>query len=220
MSCTYIYGTNDLAKSLYYHIGLSEGVKPTGFIVSPEYFSDSASSFCGRPVFPFDKIANTDTPSDIGVFICIGYKKMNKGREEVYYKCKKAGFSILNFIHPSAHVDAMNIGEGNIIMHNVVIGEFAAVGNCNIFRSGSLLAHGSSIESFNYLSDHTCIGGNAEIGSRCFFGLNSTVSDGVKIKDEVLIGANAFVSKNIESGKVIVPMRSTILEEKTGTDFL
>ncbi|MDR2408660.1 MAG: acetyltransferase [Bacteroidales bacterium] len=217
---TYIYGTNDLARSLYFHINKWNEIDIKGFIVSPEYVSH-VQEFCGLPITTLEEIKTSLLPAaDIGVYICVGYRDMNKGRQHVYEICKKSGCSILNFIFPSAYVDASQMGEGNIIMSQVVIGENTIIGNCNIFRNSSLLEHDSTIEDFNYFSSHTCIAGKVKVGSRCFFGLNSTVKDGVRIGDGALIGSNAYVSKDLDSEKVIVPERSMILEKKLSTDFL
>ena len=216
MEFIYIFGINNYSKNICYQVHKHTCIKIKGFVVDYEYINSSPKEYCGLPVKVFDDIPINNT----GIFIGLGFRNMNEGRKKIFIKCKQKGIKILNFIHPSACVDTENIGEGNMIFHQAIIGEDAVIGDGNIFRGGTLLAHDSLIGNFNYFAPHACIGGETTIGSLCFFGLNSTVKSKVEIGDKVLIGANTYVSKNIKDNKVLVPQRAIELEGKSGTDFL
>lgn len=57
----------------------------------------------------------------IGVYLCLGYRKMNAVRERLYHKAKSMGFAILSFIHSSAICMTEDLGEGNVVLGGDVI---------------------------------------------------------------------------------------------------
>ena len=62
--------------------------------------------------------------------------------------------------------------------------------------------------------------GDIRIGNGSFIGANSTLRNSITIGDYVLVGAGAYVDKDIISEKVIVPSKSIIIEGKTSNDFM
>lgn len=52
------------------------------------------------------------------------------------------------------------------------------------------------------------------IGERCFIGINATILPGVKIGDEVIVGAGAIVTKDVPSNSVVVGNPGKILARK------
>lgn len=52
------------------------------------------------------------------------------------------------------------------------------------------------------------------IGSNCFIGINAMIMPGVKIGNEVIVGAGTIVTKNIPSNSIIVGSPSRILDKK------
>lgn len=69
--------------------------------------------------------------------------------------------------------------------------------NCTITHS-TVLAHDASCKNFLGYSKVARV----EIGNDCFIGYNSTILLGVKIGDNVIIGAGSVVTKDIPSNSV------------------
>ena len=55
--------------------------------------------------------------------------------------------------------------------------------------------------------------GNCKIGRRCFFGVNSTSKDFVKIGDDVFVGMDASVTKDIADGAVVISTGTVVYEK-------
>ena len=51
------------------------------------------------------------------------------------------------------------------------------------------------------------------IGKRCFIGVNATVLPGVRIGDEVIVGAGAVVTKNVPSNVIVAGNPARIIRE-------
>ena len=78
--------------------------------------------------------------------------------------------------------------------------------------SGNHIGHGSTIKEHAYLASHVVISGHAEIGKRCFIGVNATVRDFVKVGNDSFIGMGALVTRDLLEGSVVLPPRSEIIE--------
>ena len=57
------------------------------------------------------------------------------------------------------------------------------------------------------------LSGNCKIGRRCFFGVNSTSKDFVKIGDDVFVGMDASVTKDIADGAVVISTGTVVYEK-------
>lgn len=211
-----IFGVTDLAEILYMNL-IYQGITIAAFTVNKEYIRDPMH--LGIPVVPFDNLEEDYPPDNYAIYLCVGYREMNTSREKFYYLIKEKGYEIHNYIHPNAIIMTKDIGEGNIIMEGVKIGAFTTLGNCNICYPNALIAHHSKVGSFNFFAISTSIAGNVKIGNKCFFGNNSYTKDGVQIMDSVLVGAGAYVDKDIKEDSVLTSAKSYILENKTSRDF-
>jgi len=59
---------------------------------------------------------------------------------------------------------------------------------------------------------------NTYIGERCFVGVKAIILPGVRIGDEVIVGAGAVVSKDVPSNKIVVGNPGRILERNVKLD--
>jgi sugar O-acyltransferase (sialic acid O-acetyltransferase NeuD family) len=221
MKKAFIFGQNDFAELLLHHIKhTADEPEICGFTVNNNYMLQPSQEFCGLPVISFENIVKDYPPGEYGIYVCVGYKHMNEGRRKVYKNLEDMGFSILSYIHPSAHIDVPKIGKGTIALQNVIIDAMCDIGKGNIFYPGSLLSHHCSIGNFNFFAVKSCIAGHVKIGDGCFFGAHSTVKNGISLGDQTLVGANAYVDKDTEPRTVVVPSRSFILEGKSSLNIL
>jgi sugar O-acyltransferase (sialic acid O-acetyltransferase NeuD family) len=158
----------------------------------------------GKPVVSFNKISISYPPSMHDMFIAIGYKDLNKLRENKYIEAKKLGYRLINVIHPNVGLLNAKIGDNCYIQDGQSIQDFTQIGNnCFIF-SGVLLAHHSRIEDHCWIAAGVKVAGNSVIGARCFMGVGAIVGHMIKIGENSIIGAGALIVKNTTENSVFI----------------
>lgn len=215
-----IFGTDQFAEVLYYFLNQPDEknkVEVSAFTVDKKYLNQT--TYCGLPVIEFEQIEKYYPPEEYGIFICLGYTKMNEIRQVKFKEAKEKGYNILSYCHPTASVYAESMGEGNIIMENVTIGAFCRIGTGNVFWANAHIAHHTKMGDFNFFTISVAVAGNINIGNNCFFGNNCTIKNGINISDRTLIGAGCYLSKDTEPDGVYVPARSVQLTDKKSMDF-
>ena len=123
------------------------------------------------------------------------YKKIvlsignNKIREKVYKQAKKIGYQFPNIVVESSYVSSFaTVGEGCVVLNNVVIQNGSKVGNATILNPGVEVHHDSTIGNF------CCIYTNSVIRTY------AKVEDGVKIGSNVTVRNETLVNKDIDDG--------------------
>lgn len=212
-----IYGITDLADLLYYALR-SEGTEIEAFIVNKEFFNNKMHF--DKPVIPYEDIERFYNTNKIGIYLCLGYKSMNRHREKIYQKITEKGITVLSYMHPTALVMADHVGEGNLFFEHSVVGAYSEVGNANIFYPKSMLAHHSICGDFNFFAISSSVAGHVTIGNNCFFGNNSFTNDGICIADYTLAGAGSYVWEDTDTYHCIVPTRGNILSNHKSTELL
>lgn len=124
-------------------------------------------------------------------------------------------------IHPSALIGAdgmkyIKYGNGLLSMKhmgNVVIEKYAEIGpfstvaratlDSTIIKEHARIGHGVYIGHNcrvgvrTIIVDGAIMGGSSEVGNDCWLGLNSTIRNGIKICDNVMIAMGAVITKDI-----------------------
>lgn len=126
------------------------------------------------------------------------YKKIvlsignNKVRENVYKLAKEIGYEFPNIVVESAYISQFaHVGEGCVILNNVVIQNGSRVGSATILNPGVEVHHDSSVGSF------CCIYTNSVVRTY------ARVEDGVKIGSHVTIKNETVINKDIEDGTAV-----------------
>lgn len=90
------------------------------------------------------------------------------------------------------------IGEGNIILPGVVVDPEAKIKNHVIVNKSSTIAHDVILHDFSQVSPGVNFGGYVEVGECSFIGLGASILPLIKITKDVVIGAGAVVTKDID----------------------
>jgi len=118
--------------------------------------------------------------------------------EEIIIKSKIPQSKFETLIHPSASVsESARIGNGCLIMQNVVIMSNANIGKHVIIQPNCVISHDSQINDFTFIANSVSTGGYVSIGRQCLIGLNSTIREYVKIGDNSIIGMGAVVLEDV-----------------------
>lgn len=131
--------------------------------------------------------------------ITVGQIKSSVSREVIFEQIKLAGGNLPVIISPTAQVSRYSkIGEGTIVMHQVLINANANIGKCCILNSKSLIEHEAFVGDFCHISTGAVVNGQVHLGNHCFAGSNSVVMNNIHITDDTIIGAGSIVSRDIE----------------------
>lgn len=212
-----IFGTGDFADILCKKI-LADGFGLDGYTINQKFITEDF--FTGLPVFPYERLREYFPEEDIQLYLAvIGKRSMFQQREAVYYAVKQDGYAVKNYISSKAIVSTSQIGDGNIIMENVVIEQHCSLGNGNIIWPNVVLPHHNTIGSFNNLSPSASFSGYASVGNHCFIGNNACLNNHVRVNDRALIGAGVFAAKDVPSEAVLVSQRAYLLEGRKSWEF-
>ena len=158
--------------------------------VNDEYWVDGDDKLL--PLSKFD-------PDIHCIMIAIGN---SKDRKDIVKKLP-INTKYFSFIHPTAQLmsDDIFIGDGSFIGANSIITCNVKIGKHSILNRGNHIGHDCIIGDFFTAMPGSIVSGNVEIGDRSYLGTNSSIREKIKICDDVTIGLNSGVVKNIlESG--------------------
>jgi len=129
----------------------------------------------------------------------------NAVRERVSneYKSAMPNAKFPALIHNSAVVGInTEIGDGTVVMPQVNIGPKCIVREFCILNTASSIDHDCEVSAFSSLAPRVVTGGNVKIGLGSAISIGATVKHGTVIGDDVVIGANSYVNKEVEDGVV------------------
>ncbi len=213
-----IFGTNEVAALLHYHICHTTDVQVEAFVVDEAY--KNADSFCNLPVYGYADSLKRFPSQEFGVYVSVGYSGMNTNRKKVTERILADGYYVLSYIHPSARIEAVSFGIGNIVFHNVYFDLFTKVGDGNLFFGPANISHDCYIGNYNLFAIESCICGHVTVGDYCFVGSNATVRESVRLADYTLVGAGAYIAQNTNPYDVVVPPQSVTLANKRSIDLI
>ena len=130
--------------------------------------------------------------------IGVGQIKTSKVRIKLFELLKRYKYTLPVIISPRAHVSKYaKIGEGSIIMHDVVVNTNANIGiNC-IINTKALIEHDARIGNHCHISTGAIINGECEVVDSVFVGSNTVVTNNIKIGSEIVIGSGSVVVNDI-----------------------
>lgn len=137
----------------------------------------------GIPIIGDDNSILQYGVNDILLVNGLGIVNHSNRRMQIYDTFKERGYRFTRVIHPSAVISAgAYLAEGVNVMAGAIIQTLATIGVNTIINTMSSI-------------DHECI-----IGNHCHVAPGVTISGGVKIADNVLIGAGATIIQGVKLG--------------------
>lgn len=199
-----IFGTRQIAEVCAFYFDHDSDYCVVGHTVDGAFLDNE--HFGGRPVVPFEELAERFAPGEHDLFVAIGYGKMNRVRADKFSAAKGLGYTLARYISSKAITwPGLSIGENTFVMEANVIQPFASIGADTIVWSGNHIGHHARIGDHCFLASHIVVSGNVEIGDHCFVGVNATLRDGIKIAPRCLIGAGAILTKDTKPDEVYAP---------------
>jgi len=107
--------------------------------------------------------------------------------------------SYYTYIDKSARIMDKNciIGKGSIICAGAVLTSNIKIGNFSHININTVIGHDTIIGPYFTSAPGTIVSGNCVIGESVYCGTNSSIREKIKICDNVVLGLNAGVVKNI-----------------------
>lgn len=125
--------------------------------------------------------------------ITIGQIKSPATRIRLFEYAKLLGYVLPTIISPRAYVSRhATIGDGTIIMHDVLINSRAAIGSNCIINTKALVEHDAIVEDHCHISTAAIINGGAIIKKRSFVGSNAVTRECVTTKENDFIKAGSL----------------------------
>ena len=129
----------------------------------------------------------------------------SKDREDIV-KQLPVNTQYFTFIHPTAQLmsDDIIIGEGSFIGANSIITCNVEIGNHAILNRGNHIGHDCRIGDYFSAMPGSIVSGNVNLGNKVYLGTNSSIREKITICDDVTIGLNTGVVKDIKESGVYV----------------
>ena len=152
------------------------------------------------------------------VFACIAIANID-ARKRIAYECEQHGVRFATIVSPDMKRfgDLCTIGEGSIIATDCVMAINSHVGKHCILNMGTTLGHDTVVGDFVDMMSYTAVMGDVKIGNECYFGVRSTVINGITITDHSTIGACACVIRNIEEPGTYVGVPAKMVKAYAGS---
>lgn len=189
-----IFGTGGFSKEVFLL------AKDCGYQVS--FFVDSSCNDKFKFNIPVLKEDDFDSDNYLAV-IAIGSIEI---RKRIVRKLKNKKTQFASLIHPSARIMGLSgksdynmIGEGAIISANCIITSDIIIGNFCQLNLSTTIGHDSVIGDFFTSAPGVHISGSNNIKDEVYFGTNASSIEKISITNNVIIGANACVTKDIDS---------------------
>jgi sugar O-acyltransferase (sialic acid O-acetyltransferase NeuD family) len=192
-----IFGNSDLSELAHYYFTHDSVHEVVAFSVNEKYLGKK--EFLGLPVFPFENIENAFPPSDFKLFAPLTGRNMNKNREKIYIESKTKGYELVSYISSKATVwPGAKIGDNCFIFEDNTIQPFTEIGNNVILWSGNHIGHHGQIKDHVFFTSHVVLSGHCNVDSYCYFGVNSTIKDGLHIAEGSIVAMGANLTKDTE----------------------
>jgi sugar O-acyltransferase (sialic acid O-acetyltransferase NeuD family) len=103
------------------------------------------------------------------------------------------------FIHPTVQImdDNIEIGEGSFLGAYSILTTNIKIGKHSILNRGNQIGHDCNIGDYFSAMPVAIVSGNVNIGNIVYMGNNSSIREKITICDNVTIGLNGGVVKNI-----------------------
>lgn len=139
----------------------------------------------------------------------------NQIRKQRFFELKKAGFTLINAIDPTANVcKPFKIGEGNVVAPGVNISFGVTLGNNCIINTAAVIEHNVTIGAHSHVGPNVAIAGATQIGTEVFIGIGASVINFLKIGNRVIIGAGSVVLRDIPSEATAVGAPAKVIKIK------
>jgi sugar O-acyltransferase (sialic acid O-acetyltransferase NeuD family) len=192
-----VFGNSDFATQVTSYFKRDSDYEIVAYTVDAAY--NKSKEFLGLPVIDFEVVQEQYPPKEYGMFIAIGYHKLNKTRENKFIEAKSKGYELVSYVcSHNITWDELEIGENCFVMEGNIFNGSVKLSNNVIICVGNAIGHNVIIKDNCYLTSGINIGGFCKIKRNAFIGLGSIVRDKTVIEENNILGAGSIILKNTE----------------------
>ena len=153
------------------------------FFVDDEYANDIA-----KPISKFN-------PEEYVMMVAVAD---SKDRFDIVQKLPKET-QYFTYIHPTVLIldDNIELGEGSFIGAYSILTTNIKIGKHALLNRGNHIGHDCQIGDYFSAMPNAVVGGNVTIGDKVYMGSCSNIREKINILNNITIGMNAAVVKNL-----------------------
>jgi sugar O-acyltransferase (sialic acid O-acetyltransferase NeuD family) len=193
-----VFGIKDFAELAHYYLERDSRHRVVAFSVSRDRLPDPAL-FHDLPVVAFEDVETIYPPGDHSFFAPMSPQRMNRDREAIYQTIKGKGYSCVSYVSTKATICDNAIGENCFILEDNTIQPFTTIGSNVVLWSGNHIGHHGIIQDHVTFTSHVVMSGHCKIGRYSFFGVNSTLRDGIEIAEGTFVAMASAVTADTEA---------------------
>jgi sugar O-acyltransferase (sialic acid O-acetyltransferase NeuD family) len=212
-----LVGAGDLARLAYPAFAAEDAFDVVACAVSREYVG--AAELESLPVVAFEDLEQTHPPDSHSLFVAVGYRRVNRGRRELFEEARSRGYTLAVHRSPHAYVaPGVELRANTFVFEGAIIQPFVTLGEDVIVWSGAVVAHDTRVGDHCFIAPNASISGKVTLGDNCFVGINATIRDGVTIAPDCVIGAGAVIKHDTQPGEVY-SARATAASARSSSDY-
>jgi UDP-N-acetylbacillosamine N-acetyltransferase len=195
-----VWGTGGQAMVVADVINAENRWQISGFLRDPEFAHDDKPCLQDQVLGGEEQFPRLLAQGIHHAFIAVGN---NKVRLELAHRLKRAGFSMISTVHPSAVVSpSASIGEGVVLMAGAILNPGAIVGDHVIVNTGASVDHECELAQ----GVHICPG--AHLAGH----VGSSVIQEITIGSGVVLGAGSVVVSAIPDNVLAMGVPARIVK--------
>ena len=196
-----LVGSGGHAKSCVDVIEVKGDYKIAGFI---EKNNLKKQESLGYPIIGSDDDLFFFKKKFKNAIVTVGQIKSAEIRLQLFNILEKLEYNLPIIFSPRSHLSKHSkIGNGTILMHDVLVNANTKIGKNCIVNNKSLIEHDVVIGNHCHISTGAIINGNVRIGDKTFIGSGVVIKEGVSVGDNCIIGAGLFLNKDVDSMEII-----------------
>lgn len=188
-----IFGAGMIADVVAASFRRCGGHRIVGYTVDREFLTEQERD--GLPVVPFDEVERHFPPTEVGMFVAVGYHDMNAFRAARCAEARAKGYRLVSHVGGGTY-DGVTIGDNVFVMDGLDLQPGVAIGDGSFVFARAVIGHHSTLGAWCWVTSGSVVGGASRIGDRCFLGLGCTVGHRVTVGSHCFIGAGARVTRD------------------------
>lgn len=198
-----IFGIGEVAEVADFYFTHDSPYEVAGFTVDEAHLTKT--EFRGRAVVPFERITEAFPADKFGLFVAVGYNKLNAVRAEKVATARSKSYWLASYLSSRATVfPGFELKENCFILESNTIQPFARVGSNVTLWGANHIGHHSIIEDDVFMA-RAVVSGGVRVGQGSFVGVRASLRDHITIGRQCVIGAGALVLEDQPNFSVVAP---------------
>lgn len=200
----------EVAEILGHQARESSGPRVLGFVVdNPENHTAEVGRLPVLGDWSWFEGANRD---GLAVICAVGLPQLRKRLVE---QAAAKGLPFASAVSPLAYLSPeAKLGEGGMVFPHSFASAGSSIGSHTIVNVGASVSHETRVSRYGTLSPGVRLAGNVSVGEGCYFGVGSSVIDGVSIGEWVIVGGGACVTKDLPDNVTAVGLPARVIKTR------